>query len=261
MEIKKFFYFLLISFSLLSLEACITTEYNIATHTQDIYFYSTEKEVNLGRNVSEAIKKDMPLCKDSLLNKKIWEIGERLVRVCDRREINYYFYIIDKNEKNAFSIPGGYIYIYKGLLSMLDNDSQIAFVIAHEIAHIVARHSIKRLQASLGYNLLVLASSQVKASGNISQIQGISLILATILSGYSQEDEFLADKLAVEYLKRADFNPQESVKVLEKLEKAHKKEPLRKISYFRSHPFIPQRIRRMKEKLGLPLEFKDIINY
>ncbi|MCD6540187.1 MAG: M48 family metalloprotease [Candidatus Omnitrophica bacterium] len=246
---------------LLFVAGCITTEYNIATNTQDIYFYSTEKEVNLGKNISQAIEKEMPISKDPLLNKKIWEIGEKLVKVCDRKEINYYFYIIDKDEKNAFSIPGGYVYIFKGLLDILDNDSQIAFVLGHEIGHIVARHSIKRLQASLGYNFLILASSQIKASGNISQIQGISLILATILSGYSQEDEFLADSLALKYLQRAGFPPQAGIEVLKKLEQAQEKEPLREIAYFRSHPFVSQRIKRIKQELGLPLEFRDIINY
>ena len=117
------------------------------------------------------------------------------------------------------------------------------------------------MQASLGYNFLILASSQIKASGNISQIQGISLILATILSGYSQEDEFLADSLALKYLQRAGFPPQAGIEVLKKLEQAQEKEPLREIAYFRSHPFVSQRIKRIKQELGLPLEFRDIINY
>ena len=157
-------------------------------------------------------------------------------------------------------MPGGYVYIYKGLLDMLDNDDQIAFVLAHEIGHIAARHHIKLLQAALGYNLLVLASSQMQTSGNISQLQGINLILATILSGYSQEDEFLADQLAIKYTEKAGLKTEEGLAVLEKLQEANRKEGPHEISYFRSHPFIPQRIRRIKQTLGLPLELKDIIN-
>ena len=120
---------------------------------------------------------------------------------------------------------------------------------------------IKRLQAAIGYNVLLLLGSQVRTSGNISQVQGLDIILSTILSGYSQEDEFLADKLAVEYSQEAGFNTKEGLIVLEKLEEAGKKEGLRNISYFRSHPFIPQRISRIKQVLGLPLEFKDVVNY
>ncbi len=249
------------SFSLLTiilLTGCVTTEYNVATRQQDIYFYSTEKEVNLGRKVSESIQNEYPMAKNPKLKKKIFNIGRKLSAVCDRQAINYYFYVIDKEEKNAFSLPGGYVYIYNGLLELLENDDQIAFVLAHEIGHIAARHSIKRLQASLGYNLLLLGSSQVEASGNAPQ--AVSLILATILSGYAQEDELLADQLAVKYTRKAKFDSTAGIEVLKKLEEASRKEGPRKISYFRTHPFISNRIKRIKQELGEPLGFEDIIN-
>jgi len=260
-KIKKFIACSLWSVVCLLLCGCVATEYNVATHKQDIFFYSSDKEVNLGRNVSRSINKTSEISKNPQENEKIFTIGRKIADVCDRGEINYYFYIIDEEEKNAFSLPGGYVYIYEGLLEMLDNDDQIAFILAHEVGHIVARHHIKRLQAALGYNLLILASSQIETSGNISQVQGINLILATLLSGYSREDEFLADKLAIKYTKKAGFDPEEGLAVLDKLQEANKKEGPRQISYFRTHPFIPQRIRRIKQTLGLPLEPRDIINY
>jgi len=255
MKPKTGIYLLLIS---AVLTGCLTTEYNVATRKQDIFFYSTEKEINMGRNISKQVQAELPIEKTPKLNEDIFDIGRQLSDVCDRQAINYYFYVIDKDEKNAFSLPGGYIYIYKGLIDLLNNDDQIAFVLAHEIGHIVARHSIKRLQASLGYNLLLLGSSQVEASGNAPQ--AISLALATILSGYSQEDELLADHLAVKYTKKAGFDSTAGIKVLEKLEEASRKEGPRRISYFRTHPFIQERIKNIKQNLGVPLDFKDIIN-
>lgn len=254
----KFLYFILL---VLFFSGCFTTEYNVATHKEDIFFFSTEKEVNLGRNVAKKVEKQFTLEKHPHLNDKIFDIGRKIAKACDRKEINYYFYIIDSEEKNAFSLPGGYVYIFKGLLELLDNDDQIAFVLAHEIGHIVARHHIKQIQANLGANLLLIASSQIPSGGNISGLQGVSLILNTILSGYSREDEFLADKLAIKYAKLSGYAPEAGIEVMNKLEEAHKKDDPRKISYFRSHPFIPQRIKRMKQELGLPLEFKDVINY
>ncbi|MBN2119902.1 MAG: M48 family metalloprotease [Candidatus Omnitrophica bacterium] len=245
----------------LGLYGCITTEYNTATHQQDIFFYSTEKEVNLGRNVSKSVENKLPIFKDPRITNKIFEIGRMVSDVCDRKEINYYFGVIDeKDEINAASLPGGYIYVYRGLLDMLDNDDQIAFVLAHEIGHIVARHHIKKLQAALGYNFLLLAASQVPSSGNISGAQGVDLIFATIMSEYSQEDELLADELAVKYTEKAGFDPKEGINVLNKLREKNREEKPRPISYFRTHPYISQRIRSIKQLLGLPLEFQDIIN-
>lgn len=250
---------LIISSGILFFSGCITTEYNPATHRQDIFFYSTEREIRLGRNLSRAVEKKYKLIKEPLLIKRINKIGKRIIEVCERKEINYSFYLIEGKEKNAFSLPGGYVYLCKGLLDILESDDEIGFVLAHEVAHIVARHSIKRLQASLGYNLLLLASSQVDSTGGLPQ--GLSLILATIMSGYSQEDEFLADKLALKYMKKAGYNPEAGIKVLEKLEKAGDKEPSSRLAYFRTHPYIFQRIRKAKEYLGLPLEVKDILNF
>lgn len=241
------------------LSGCVTTEYSVATHKQDIFFYSTQKEISLGKSVSRQINKKYKLVKDPRLNKKVFDIGRKVSAVCDRKELNYYFYIIDEDTINAFSLPGGYVYIYKGLLDILDNDDQIAFVLGHEIGHIVARHSIKRLQSSIGANLLLLASSRVESSGS-SAPGTVSLILATIISGYSQEDEFLADKLGCKYAKKAGFDPSAGIKVLEKLEAEHKKEKARPLAYFRSHPFAVQRIKMMKEELGIPLDFQDIMN-
>ena len=237
---------------------CITTEYNVATHKQDIFIYSTDKEVNLGRNLHRRIIKEFKLSKNPFYIKRVRSIGERIAEVCDRREFNYRFYVIDKDEKNAFSTPGGYVYINKGLLEILNSDDEIAFVLAHEIAHIVARHSIKKLQAALGYQMLILASLPAEKSSSF--YQGLSFALAQIMSGYSREDEFKADELAVKYSKKANFSPLAGIKVLEKLYQFHKKEKAHSLSYFRTHPFIPQRIKHIKEVLGIPLTISDYMN-
>jgi predicted Zn-dependent protease len=166
--------------------------------------------------------------------------------------------VIEEDEMNAFSLPGGYVYIYKGLLDILDNDSELAFVLAHEVSHIVARHSIKKLQAALGYNLLVLATLPAEKSPQF--YQGLSLALAQIMSGYSRRDELTADELAMKYIQLAGWSPEESIDVLEKLYAYNKKRPSRPLSYFRTHPFIAQRIKHIKEVLGIPLTISDYIN-
>ena len=140
----------------------------------------------------------------------------------------------------------------------MDSDDEIAYVLSHEIAHIVARHSIKRLQALLGYNLLILLTTGIDSSYKARK--ALSLAFATIISGYSQEDELTADRLALKYVKKAGFNPLAGITVLEKLYKIEKKEAPHTFSYFRTHPFISQRIKNIKQYLGVPLEFSDILN-
>lgn len=249
--------FYLIFIFIIFLNACVYREYDVTTHRQNIFIYSTDKEVNLGRNLSRKIQGNMKISKDPLLLKRINDIGDKIVKVCDRKEINYYFYVIEDKELNAFSLPGGYIYVYRGLVDILDDD-ELAFVIAHEIAHIVSRHSIKKLQAAMGMNLLLLATSG--ANSDVDFQQGLSFALAQLFVAYSREDELKADELAAKYLKNAGFDPKLGVSALNKIYRENKKKSLRPYPYFRTHPYTAQRIRHIKETLGIPLEVSDYIN-
>jgi len=232
---------------------CVTTEYDVATGKRDFFFYSVEKEINLGRNLAGEVARQFKLSYAPSYLERVNRIGKRLVKVCDRKELFYHFYVIDEDEKNAFCLPGGYIYIFKGLMDIA-NDDELAFAIAHEIGHTVARHHIKKLQASLGTKLLILAATGVKSP----QFQeGLSFALAEIMCAYSCEDEFTADELAVKYTKKAGFSPQAGITLLEKLYKIYKKEEISGSSLFRTHPYISQRIKHIKKILNIPLSVSD----
>lgn len=241
------------------LSGCVTAEYNVATHKKDIYIYSTDKEIAIGENVSRQVAAQFTLSRNPEYLERVNKVGSRIAGVCERKELTYYFYVIDdKDEWNAFCLPGGYIYIFTGLLKELDTDDELAFVLAHEIGHNVARHHIKKLQAAMGYNLLVLATLPVKKSPGF--YEGVTVAIGQLMAAYSREDEFKADELAVTYMERAGFPPEAAVDVLEKLYVYRKKEPIRPLSYLRTHPYIPQRIKHIKEVLGAPLSISDYIN-
>jgi predicted Zn-dependent protease len=241
---------------------CVNTEYNVGTHRQDIIFYSTEKEIAMGQNISKEVAKEMKISNNPHDIERVNKIGKRIADICDRKEISYYFYVITGDEKgeiddkNAFSVPGGYVYIYKALMDDL-NDDELAFVLAHEVGHIVSRHVIKKLQAAMGYNLLVVASGAATRDGQFTQ--GVSFALAQIMAAYSREDEFNADEIAVKYAKILGYDPKAGIEVMEKLYKENKKR-LYPISYFRTHPYTAQRIAHIKETLHLPLDVADYIN-
>ncbi|MFA5271566.1 MAG: M48 family metalloprotease [Candidatus Omnitrophota bacterium] len=251
-------YFLLSTF----LNGCVTTEYNVGTHRQDTMFYSTEKEIAMGQNIAKEVAKEMKLSNNPVDIARVNNVGKKIADICDRKEINYYFYVItgdktgETEDKNAFSVPGGHIYIYKALLDDL-NDDELAFVLAHELGHIVSRHVIKKLQAAMGYNILILASGAAAKDGQFTQ--GLSFALAQVMAAYSREDEFNADELAVKYAQELGFDPKAGINVMEKLYKENKKK-IYPISYFRTHPYTAQRIAHIKETLHLPLSVEDYIN-
>ncbi len=256
-------HFLLLPLSfILLLSGCVTTEYNVGTRKQDIYFYSTEREVVMGRNIARKIAKEFEISNNPYDIERVNRLAKEILTVVDRKELNYYFYVIDKDQEgksqvNAFSLPGGYVYIFKGLLDILDDDDQISFILAHEISHIVSRHHMKRLQAAMGYNLLAIASAAAKTSPEFNN--GLSFALAQILMGYSRQDEHNSDELAVKYCKLIGVKPTAGIEVLEKLYQEGKK-TIRPLTYFRTHPYPAQRIRHIKEALHLPLDVDDYLN-
>jgi beta-barrel assembly-enhancing protease len=242
----------------LALAGCVSQEYNTATGQQDIMLISTDKEVNMGRRIAESIEKSpkIKLDPDPLMTKRVNDIGQRVAAVSDRKEVNYVFRVIDDKEVNAFALPGGYVFIFKGLVEKADSDDELAGVIAHEIAHVVARHSIKRLQGGLGYTLLqiLMVATSTGDAGRIDSAFG------QLMMSYSREDEALADRIAVKYLRRSGYDPFAILSFLEKLQEVHRDQPIRPYSSYRSHPYIADRIRMVKQELMGAVDFRDYMN-
>ncbi|MBN2483240.1 MAG: M48 family metalloprotease [Candidatus Omnitrophica bacterium] len=248
------------------LSACVSTEYNVTTHREDIMFYSADREVAMGQSVAKQVAQYYKISQNPFYVGRVKEMGAKIAEVCDRQEISYYFYVLERKEDdtdtepliNAFALPGGYVYIFKDLMDLLDTEDELAFILAHEVGHVVARHSIKKLQAIMGYNLVAAAATQVKTGPGFQE--GLSLAMLQILSAYSQEDEFDADELAVQYLTRLGYDPLSGIAVMEKLYEANKKQPRRPLMYFRTHPYAAQRIGNIKKQLGMPLDISDYMN-
>jgi len=234
------------------------TEYNIVTGKEETYFYSTDREVKMGQAISKQVEKEYKLEEDPLIQKRVEDIGKRLAAVCDRREIDYYFKVLNDEEVNAVSLPGGFVYINKGLIEKTTTDDELAGVIAHEIGHIVARHSIKKLQGMMGYSILRMLSAAVPQAAGVGNAADAAF--TELMLGYSREDELLADQLGVRYEKLAGFDPHGMIKFLEKLQEVERRKPLKPRSYFKTHPYVPDRIRVVKQELGEGISFTDYIN-
>lgn len=234
------------------------TEYNIATQRKEFIYYDTEKEVRIGKSITREIEKKYKLLDDPLLIQRVTSIGKRVTKVSDRKDLNYEFYILDGDETNAFALPGGFIYCYKGLLERINSDDELACILGHEIAHITAKHAIKKLQATVGYTLIRVITGVTPEATQVRE--GLDIAFEQILSGFSREDELLADRLGVRYAERAGFSPYSMIDFLEKLHRIELKKPPRPKSYLKTHPYIPDRIRIIKEEIGERIDFTDYIN-
>ena len=219
--------------------------YNPATGRNEFIAISTPEEVNMGQQIHQSLEKQYQFSTDQAKLDRLENISQRIAQVSDRQDYQYEFYLIEKDEYNAFTIPGGFVYIYTGLFDKLTDD-QVASVIAHEIGHCAAKHTIKKFQAAMGYNLVGrLVLSQVDG-GTSQQIASLSagVLSNVIFSAYGRKDEYEADRLGVKYMHLAGYDMQGSVQALEFLLKESKGPDVPLI--LRSHPHLEDRIDAIK---------------
>jgi len=191
--------------------------YNPATGRSEFIFISTPEEIRLGDDVHKKLVEEFKLSDDAGANDKIRRIGQRVAQVSDRQDYQYRFYVVEKDELNAFTTPGGNIYLFTGLVDKLTTDDQIASVLAHEIGHCAARHTVKKYQAALGYSLIggiILGQVGGEKSREIASMSS-NVVMSLVFSAYGRQDEYEADRLGVKYLRLAGYDPNASVKTLE----------------------------------------------
>ncbi|MDD5552775.1 MAG: M48 family metallopeptidase [Candidatus Omnitrophica bacterium] len=231
-----------------------TTIYNPATGRREALIMGTEREVSLGKDLDKQVQKQSKIVSDSSKQSRLDRVGSKIAASSDRQDLTYYFKLIDNKDYNAFAIPGGYVYVHTGLFDDTTDD-ELAGVLAHEVGHIAARHSIKKLQSAMGYQFAALGSQIVGSALGIPAMDAISQAADIIYDlsslGYSRKDENFADKLAVRYSKRAGYDPRGIITFFRKLqEEAKRKGGFLKIEIFSSHPDIEKRIKNVEKEIA-----------
>lgn len=207
---------------------------------------STAEEVEIGKQAAEQIEKEHPVNKDPALNRLVSGMGRHLLQYSKRQDIEYTFKILDHDEVNAVSLPGGWVYVYKGLIDATKNEpDQLAGVIAHEIGHISARHHADMIGRQVFAGVLV----QTLSRGDTQQWAGLFANL-TLLS-WSREHEFEADKLGINYtFQSKQYDPEGLIGFFAVLEGRAKSNPSKFEQMFRTHPVTSDRIKKANEYLG-----------
>ena len=208
----------------------------------------------IGRNVNREVLKNYKVLEDKETQTYVQEVGQKIALVSDRQDLEYSFTVLASQELNAFALPGGSVYISKGLVDILDKN-ELASVLGHEVGHIAARHSVKRIQGQMGYQLLMtIAMYQIsKKDRKLAKTvaKGTNSIFQLVLLGYSRQDELLADRLAIRYTHKARYNPWGMVTCLKKLKEHSKNKGFwRAPVILRSHPYLEDRIRAAEAEAG-----------
>jgi len=223
-----------------------------------------QEEIEMGRQAAAEAEKDHPLLHDSDLNARVQRIGAAIAAVANSVQIDaaygsstlvpfsYTFSVVDDSGINAFSLPGGYVYIFKGLIEFCESDHELAAVIAHEVAHAAHHHMVYllRRQSRLeGQAALILAASllaDVRARDLSNIMLGAQFYKMARVSGYGQKAERDADLTAVDYMTRASYNPVGMLTFLERL--ADRPDPV-DWGILQTHPRAGDRAALVKERL------------
>ena len=183
--------------------ACAT---NPATGNKEFSLMSESQEIALGEQMDKQVRQEMGIYNDPELQRYVEQIGLRLARVSERPNLPWHFAVVDEPAVNAFALPGGYIYLTRGILPFLDNEAQLAGVLGHEIGHVTARHSAqqytKATSASVGLTLLNIFVPESRPLGGLAE-SGLGLLFLK----YGRDDERQADSLGVQYSARNQWDP------------------------------------------------------
>ncbi len=220
---------------------------NPVSGQNDFVMMSESQEIATGRQADAQIKKQYKVYGSKPLQDYVNRVGQRIAKQSHRPKLQFHFIVLDSPEINAFALPGGYVYITRGILAYLNSEAELAAVLGHEIGHVTARHGVRQQSAAQAANIgLTIASIFVPEVGSMGGQNLSNLISGALLSGYGREHELEADRLGAVYLSRTEYDPQAIIKVVgvlknqelkdAELAKQEGREPRRYHGLFASHP-------------------------
>jgi predicted Zn-dependent protease len=212
---------------------------NINKH--QINFYSLDKEVAIGRQFAEEIDRSAKFVEDPIIVDYINKVGQNLVLHSDAK-VPFTIKVIDSDEVNAFALPGGFFYVNKGLILTADNESELAGPMAHEIAHVAARHGVEQASKGQIVNWGSLPLIFIGGWGGFGIRQAAGLLIPIGFLKFSRGAEEEADMLAAQYMWAAGYDPHALVTFFEKLQAKEKKKPGTMAKIFSTHPVVDDRI-------------------
>jgi predicted Zn-dependent protease len=231
---------------------------NPVTGRRQIVLVSEAQEIAMGRESDPQVRQQYGIAESPSLQNYVETVGRKLVKVSHRPNLEWHFAVVDSPVVNAFAIPGGYVYVTRGILAYLANEAELAGVMGHEVGHVTARHSVRQITreqlAQIGFGVGGTLSPVLGQFGNMAQ-SGIGLVFLR----FSRDDEREADRLGIEYAARAAYDPRQVgnfFEVLGRLSAAGDRQTIP--GWLSTHPDPPERVQTTRrdaeqwiETLGL----------
>jgi beta-barrel assembly-enhancing protease len=205
---------------------------------------STQQEIEMGQQYVAQINQQLPIVQDPEINRYINVLGDSIARLTSRTDIpEWHFYIVDSKEVNAFAVPGGFVYVNRGLIERTQKMDQLAGVLGHEIGHVVRRHSIKQMQQQQGANIgVTLACVLTSICNNQASQAAIQVGGTALFANFSRKDEAEADEEGVRNVVRAGISPQGIPEMFQILIDERARNPSAVEGWFATHPLEEDRI-------------------
>ncbi len=225
---------------------------NPVTGERELALISREQEIQMGEEASPEFRKEFGGAVDNArVQQYVDRVGQSVARVSHRPDMPWEFTLVRSKTPNAFALPGGKIFITRGLLTRMNNERQLAAVLGHEVAHVAAKHNVQALQRAMGVQVFaevlqaVIGGTGGKAAGTAAQI-----VFGMKQLQYSREAEYQADQLGIEYMSRMGYNPYGMVELLEVLLSLSESEGGNLQEMFQTHPLTSNRIQEAKETVA-----------
>ena len=204
---------------------------------------SEDQEVQLGRQNAEQINSQIPLVRDPTVTNYVRDLGLSIARTTPRADLDWQFFVVNSREVNAFALPGGFIYVNRGLIERVQDLDELAGALGHEIGHVVRRHSVQQLEKRNGANLAVgLGCTLTRICNSDVARAAIQVGGAALFARYSRTDEAEADSEAVLNVIAAGLDPRGIPALFRRLIEERRTAPLRIAAFFASHPLEEDRI-------------------
>ena len=215
-----------------------------------VNFYSLEKEIALGKRLAQEVERQAKIIDDPIIAEYVNRVGQNLVRNSDAK-VPFTIKVIDSDEVNAFALPGGFFFVNSGLILKADSESELAGVMAHEIAHVAARHGTRNAtRADLAQIGMIAASIAIPYTWTGYAVrQGASMAIPMGFLTFSRANEREADYLGLQYMYKAGYDPTSFVDFFEKIESLEKRKPGTISKVFATHPPTDDRIAAAQKEI------------
>ncbi len=261
---KRFFHKQWIIVILVAVLLAIACAVNPVSGKKELMFFSEQQEIAMGQETDQAIRQQYGIYEDKALNEYVNRVGQSMVPNSHRPKLKHYFAVLDTPMVNAFAAPGGYIYVTRGILALMNSEAELAAVLGHEMGHVAARHSMAQMSGQMLAQIGLVVGSVV--SKDIRKFAGLASIGTQLLFlKFSRSDEYQADSLGIRYARQAQYAPGEMLRFFSALENMSAESSSHNIPTFLStHPMTSDRIAKVKEQLssqdaGLAIKKEDYL--